>query len=78
VYHPAIPDLAEARRIRAVIHGLDPIDRVLMDPATRDLLSATAARLATESQHRAVCYAGERELCPRPSAHALREPTLTG
>jgi hypothetical protein len=48
VHHPMLPAYLEARRVRLVREGLDPVDRVLLDPATRTLLEATAARTAAD------------------------------
>ncbi len=41
--HPDLPALLVARRRRAVSHGLDLADRLLLDPATLAALNATAA-----------------------------------
>lgn len=48
VHHPMLPAYLEARRARLVRDGLDPVDRALLDPATRTLLEATAARIAAD------------------------------
>jgi hypothetical protein len=52
VHHPLVAEWAEARRARAITHGLDAIDQALMDTATRNLLHATAARLAAQRGQR--------------------------
>ena len=48
VHHPMLPAYLEARRVRLMREGLDPVDRALMDPATLALLEATAARIAAD------------------------------
>jgi hypothetical protein len=43
VCDPRVPAYLEARRRRIIRDGLDALDLALMDPATADLLRATAA-----------------------------------
>ncbi|MEV6306089.1 hypothetical protein AB0M02_42220 [Actinoplanes sp. NPDC051861] len=47
ISHPDLPELLEARRRRVITHGPDITDRMLLDPATRAALHATARRMAT-------------------------------
>ncbi len=52
VGHPNLPAMLEARRRRALTHGLDDADRALMDPATRAALNATRARATNRNTDR--------------------------
>jgi hypothetical protein len=47
---PRVPAFLENRRRRLIRDGLDPIDRALLDPATVELLAATARRMAAEQR----------------------------
>ena len=49
ISHPALPALLGARRRHALSHGLDAVDRALMDPATAHALRRTHRRLARTS-----------------------------
>ncbi|MEU7907938.1 hypothetical protein [Actinoplanes sp. NPDC049118] len=50
--HPDLPALLEARRNRALTHGLDATDHTLMDPATRAALNATRAAMTNTNTDR--------------------------
>jgi hypothetical protein len=67
VHHPRITAWAEARRARVLTNGLDKVDQALMDTATRNLLRATAARLAAQR--------GQRPAMPVAVATAITEST---
>jgi hypothetical protein len=62
---PDLPALLQARREMAVAFGLDPADRALLDPATAQLLAATAARMRAERRRVA-----ESERQPSAAARA--------
>jgi hypothetical protein len=65
VHHPDLPALLEARRRRALTHGLDPIDRALLDPATVALLRATAARMAAGQRRAPVTVPSDFQVTSR-------------
>jgi hypothetical protein len=50
--HPDLPALLEARRRRAVAHGLDDADRAFIDPATRAALNATRMAMTNPNTDR--------------------------
>ncbi len=52
VGHPNLPAMLEARRRRALTHGLDDADRALMDPATRAALNVSRARMSNHNTDR--------------------------
>ena len=67
VHDPRVPAYLDARRRRIIRDGLDPLDRLLLDPATERLLRQTA------DQMRAAEFVRPAYLAPPPPRRELRQ-----